>query len=318
MGLQGEQLVAHQCGLVELRQVTATGHGHDPIPQEGIGLTAQARTQHPILISPEHPDRLGRQGIATAGKATGLGKGGKGASPPWTGEVEGGDLQFGGPHTGVGIGKGAAAKTAPHPGQGEETYPQGRQGKGKGAGHPPEARRIQQQQRLHLMGPTASELQGHRAPHGGSDHTEGRGQAIQDGFEMGQHSLGSIGPLFRSGGEAKAIEVGDHQGVGAAEQGNQAPKLQKGTVEAVQQKQGGTIPHHRHGPLQRGILPQGGENPPLHLGRQGPGFGIQQRPGGPFNERLGTGRQTHPTGWPWVVVVTRAARRSGGVTGKGR
>jgi hypothetical protein len=44
MGLQGEQLVAHQCGLVEVGQVAALGHGHDPIPQKGIGLTAEART----------------------------------------------------------------------------------------------------------------------------------------------------------------------------------------------------------------------------------------------------------------------------------
>ncbi len=60
MGLQGDQLVAHQSGLVEVGKVTAPGHGNDSFPQEGIGLTAQTRTQHPVLIPPEHPDRLGR------------------------------------------------------------------------------------------------------------------------------------------------------------------------------------------------------------------------------------------------------------------
>jgi hypothetical protein len=299
-------------------KVTATGHGHDPIPQEGIGLTAQARTQHPVLIPPEHSDGLGWQGFATAGKAAGSGKCREGGGPPRTCEVEGGDFQLGGPHTGLWIRKGAPAKTAPHPGQGEETHPQGGQRQGEGAGHPTQTGRIQQKQRLHLVGPAASELKGHRTPHRGSDHTDGRGQAIKERLQVGQHSLGSVEPSFRSGGEAEAIEIGDHQGVGPGEEGNKAPKLQEGTVEAVQQEQGGTLTRHGHRPLQRGIMGQGGEIPPLHLGRQGPGIWIEQGPGGPLNEGLGTGLQIHPTGWPWVVVVTRAASRSWGVTGKGR
>jgi hypothetical protein len=152
--------------------------------------------------------------------------------------VEGGDFQFRGPHTAVWIGKGTAAKTPPHPWQGEETHPQGGQGEGERAGHTPEACWIKQEQSLHLVWPAARKLQGYSTAHGGSDHTHGRAQTLEERLQMGHHSLRSVGPMVWPGGKAKAIEIGDHQGVGPAEQGNKAPKLQKAAVEAVQQEQG--------------------------------------------------------------------------------
>lgn len=316
--MEGEELVSHQSGLVEMGKVAAMGHRHDPVAQEGIGLPSEARAQNPVLIPPEHADGLGRQGLTTAGKATRSGKGRQGVPPTWTLQVEGGDFQFRGSHTGVRIGKGAAAQSAPHPRQGEKTHPQGGQGQGKAAGHPPQTGRIEEEQSLHLLGPAAGKLQGYCSPHGGSDHAQGRGQPIEERLQMGQHPLRSIGPLFRPGGKAKSIEIRDHQGVGPGEQGCKAPELQKGAVEAVQQQKGRPLSGNNDGPPQRRILAQGRERPPLNLGCQGSAFRIQQRHGGPLNEGLGTGLLAHPTGWLWVVVVTRAASRSGGVTGKGR
>ena len=62
-------LVTHQGRLVEMGKVPATGHGQDGITEQGIGLSALGSAQNPILLTPEHTNRLGRQGLSTGGEA---------------------------------------------------------------------------------------------------------------------------------------------------------------------------------------------------------------------------------------------------------
>jgi hypothetical protein len=61
MGLRRQltPVVAHQLRLVKMGQMTATGHGHDAITEQGMGLAPEGGAQDTVLIAPEHADGLG-------------------------------------------------------------------------------------------------------------------------------------------------------------------------------------------------------------------------------------------------------------------
>jgi hypothetical protein len=150
------------------------------------------------------------------------------------------------------IGIGAAAKSPAHPRERKKAHPQGSKRRWEGASHPREPRRIQQQQALHVLRPAPGELQGHGPSHGGSNDANRRRETIQEGFEMGHHTSGAIGTAGWSRGEAKPIEIRNQQGEGTGEQRSKATKLQKRTVEAVQQKYRWPLTGHGDRPLKGG------------------------------------------------------------------
>ena len=125
-------------------QVPASVEFPQPITQQRLGGAFLGWSQDPVLSAPEHLQGLLRQGVAATGEPAGSGKATQGLTPAWGGQMQGGDLQFGGSNARARIGEGGAAESPPHPRPPEEPDPQGIKARRERHGATGETRRRQQ------------------------------------------------------------------------------------------------------------------------------------------------------------------------------